>query len=1192
MKRRLEKSFKGFRAVISVLLILSLVAGVLPPIMPSGRAQAAVGAKGPSTTKKESTSTPGSRPTPNIPKELSQAKKAAIAKKAASVGMPFIPNEGQIKHKNVKFYANIFAGALFVTDDGELTYALPAPEKKRTETTETNSSIQERAFLKEKANKEPKAQKGWALKERLIGAQRAAPKGIDKAVTTVNYFKGNDKSKWKTNISTYNGVTLGEVYEGVRLDLRVRGNNVEKIFTVSPGANPKKIKLSIKGARSLSVNKSGELEVATGIGAVRFTAPIAYQEEDGRKEYVGVSYQVDGDTYGFVVGDYDKSRPLIIDPLLASTYIGGGSDETLEGIVTDSAGNIYVAGWTTSTNYPVMSGPYGVRGYVDIFVSRLSSDLKDLLASTVIGGSSRDYANSIAIDSAGNIFVAGLTYSVDLPMAGTPYNGSHSNDGGERDIIIFKLNPNLNSLLASTYIGGNEGDGAESIAIDGASNVIVGGWSISSDYPTTGTPYSASNEYGDEDAIISKLDSNLSNLLASTYIGGSGWEEIYSLAIDSTGDILVTGATSGDYPVTTGKTYSGGYTDIFVSKLDPNLSTLKASTYIGGNSYDYGNAIAVDSSNNALIAGITYSSNYPVTTGKTLSGYADIIVSKLSPDLSALLASTLIGGSSGESASSMAIGSSGDIYVAGGTSSFDYPVTAGAYYGAGSDAVISKLSSSLSTLQASTVIGGSSHDYANSIAIDGSGNIFVAGDTKSSDYPVTTGKANSGGYDGFISKFTGDLFVSKAISGLRATDEIAKLSIEEVDTASYIGDPIDASTGAHVLERTLLTLNGAEPLQFTLRYNSLLLAEGPLGKGWEHNFETRLEALANGDVDIHWSANRKNRFINDGADHFTAQDLANRFDTLVKNADGSYTFTKQDQRVYKFAADGKLIEQKNGHGQSFVFTYDASGRLSKVKEPVSAKEITFTYNAAGRISTVTDSAGRQVSFAYDTTARTLTDITDAKGQATTYTYNSLGQVLSAMDPDGVVVFRNTYDAAGRVATQDDAIATNELTRLSYDETSTPGKLITTVTDRNGSTRVLTHDSTYKLLSIQDELGNTIATYTYDADGNRVSAKDADNHTAFFAYDARGNMLVSTDTAGNATKMTYDARNNLLSVEDPLGKKTIYTYDTNNNPTSVTDALGKVTTFTYDSNGLLLTKTAPRGGKVTYTYQNGLPKTIT
>lgn len=265
-------------------------------------------------------------------------------------------------------------------------------------------------------------------------------------------------------------------------------------------------------------------------------------------------------------------------------------------------------------------------------------------------------------------------------------------------------------------------------------------------------------------------------------------------------------------------------------------------------------------------------------------------------------------------------------------------------------------------------------------------------------------------------------------------------------------------------------------------------------------------------MDLYWSSNRVNRFINSSS-HFSSPDLATRYDQLIKNADGSYTLTRQDQSVYRFNATGRLLEQSNGHGQSFTLTYDATGRPEKITEPVSGQFLTLQYNADGLLERVADPLNRQVLFNYDANHH-LTGIVNPKGQATTYTYNEKGQALTATDPEGIQLFSNTYDEKGSIITQDDAIEENQSSSFSYDETSQPGKIITTVTDRIGRSRVITHNSNYQVLNIKDESG-TLLTNTYDLSGNKTSVADACYTTTIFTYDKKGNLLTSTDAKGRS-----------------------------------------------------------------------------
>ena len=679
----------------------------------------------------------------------STVDESEIVENAVKVQVPFIENEGQVEDEAVRFYARTFGGTLFVEDGGVVTYSLPAGNGT-----------------------------GAVIREFLSDREGVFPVGIEPSATKVSYFIGNDSDNWQSNLPTYNAVSLGEVYAGISLSLKAHGDNVEKIFTVEPGANPDAIMVRVEGAAdALRVNETGELEIETAAGVVRFTKPVAFQERGGTREEVEVAYTVyDRETYGFIVGNYDSSRPLIIDPLLASTFIGGGDSDNACAIAIDSSGNLYVAGHTWSSNYPTTGGAYDSmhNGMDDVFVSKLSSDLDSLLASTFIGGSDLDCADDITIDSSGNLYVTGCAGSSNYPTTAGAYDSSFN---GDRDVFVSKLSSDLGSLLASTFIGGSSADSADAITIDSSGNLYVAGHTWSSNYPTTGGAYDSShNSYNRDDVCVSKLSSDLGSLLASTFIGGNSSDYARAITIDSSGNLYVVGAThSSNYP-TTADAYDSSYNgnnDVVVSKLSSDLGSLLASTFIGGSDGDYAWTITIDSSGNLYVAGHTSSSDYPTTadaydsTHNGYTGHCDSFVSKLSSDLGSLLASTFIGGNSTDYSLDITIDSSGNLYVAGATWSSNYPTTADAYdpsHNGNNDVVVSKLSSDLGSLLASTFIGGSDGDYAKAIIIDSSGNLYVAGGTYSSNYPITADaydSSHNGGGDVCVSKLDRELELSE-----------------------------------------------------------------------------------------------------------------------------------------------------------------------------------------------------------------------------------------------------------------------------------------------------------------------------------------------------------------------------------------------------------------------------------------------
>jgi hypothetical protein len=674
--------------------------------------------------------------------------KSELLSKVSKLHIPFIPNQGQMDER-VKYYARSFSGTVFVTEAGEIFYSLSKREEKKTP-------------------------RGWILKEELLGGRVKGVKGQEEAPTRVSYFIGNDASQWRSDLSTYGTVSFGEVYEGIEVKLKAYGRSVEKLFYVRAGAKPGVIRLRLSGAESLGVNGEGELEVRTGLGEVKFSRPVAYQEVEGERRYVEVSYQVDGSDYGFKLGNYERGRDLVIDPLLQSTYLGGSNDEQAYSIAIGSGGNVYVAGYTNSPNFPGTTGgaQSSFGGLLDAFVTKLNPTLTTILQSTYLGGGGYEYAYSIAIDPGGNVYVAGWTTSTDFP--GTT-GGAQPSISGVWDAFVTKLNPTLTTLFQSTYLGGSSDDWAYAIAIDSGGNVYVAGGADSTNFPGTSGGAQPSNG-GGNDAFVAKLNPILTSIVQSTYLGGIDGEEGRSIVIDSGGNVYVTGGTlSFNFPTTSGgaQPSSIGGQDAFVTKFSPTLTTIVQSTYLGGNDGEEGGSIAIDSGGNVYVAGNTLSSNFPGTAGgaqPVKSVGQDAFVAKFNPTLTAIIQSTYLGGSNYDRANSIAIDSDGNLYVAGYTSSTDFPRTAGgaqpSQSGGVYDSFVTKFNPTLTSIFQSTYLGGSAYlgsdgdDQANSIAIGSGGNVYVAGETSSTNFPGATGGAqpsNGAGRDAFVAKFDSSL---------------------------------------------------------------------------------------------------------------------------------------------------------------------------------------------------------------------------------------------------------------------------------------------------------------------------------------------------------------------------------------------------------------------------------------------------
>jgi hypothetical protein len=633
---------------------------------------------------------------------------------------------------------------------------------------------------------------GAVIKERPLNAKIRSVTGEERSAAVVNYFKGNDRSQWRKNVPTYSVVSLGEIYKGVDLKLKAYGNNVEKLFYVRPQANPASIAMNVEGAKQLKVNKQGELLVNTGIGTIKFTKPVAYQEINGKRVEIPVTYHVTSSklrtqpapegryrgnselSYSFNVGAYDKTKELVIDPLLASTYLGGTDQEgfalsptyAMAIAINPTDGTIYIAGLTASKVasglFPTVNGAQSTfgGGLTDAFISHFDAGLTNLQASTFLGGDGDDAANAIAIGDLGDVYIAGHTSSTNFPSANPALRGVG-------DAFIAKLSANLAVLSASTYLGGTGDDHAFALVVD-ATGVYVGGDTASTDFPVIGSPWQPTNADTSgqtTDGFLSKFSADLTTLSASTYLGGDGNDSINAMAIRGA-NIYVAGDTSStSFPIISPiQTYQGGI-DCFVAKLNTTLddTSLLSSTYLGGTGDEHTYALAINTSGDIFVAGDTTSSGLATAgvSGPTKNVGTDAFVAKLDSNLSSKIL-TYLGGSGDDNAYSIAI-TGANVYVVGDTTSTDFPVTAGSYDTTSNglrDVYLAKLNDTLTGLSAATYLGGSDNDYANAVALDVFGNIYLTGFTFSTNLPTSSTAyqiTNFGSSDAFIAEFDADL---------------------------------------------------------------------------------------------------------------------------------------------------------------------------------------------------------------------------------------------------------------------------------------------------------------------------------------------------------------------------------------------------------------------------------------------------
>lgn len=685
----------------------------------------------------------------------------------------------------------------------------------------------------------PQPQPPTAVHMELVGANPNAPvAGLSELPGKSNYFIGDDPKKWHTNVPTYARVEYKNVYPDINLMYHGRHSQLEYDFVVAPGADPRVITLKVKlehsklaAARGQTetrarIDAQGDLVVPAEVGEVRFQKPVAYQlisssGTQSSRSYVDCRYVfLEGGKIGFEVAAYDESKALTIDPVLAySSYLGGSMDDFGNAITVDGLGNIYVTGGTTSTNFPVTSGvvqtTYGGAdgGYQsvngDVFVTKLSPDGSTMVYSTYLGGAGDENAYGIVADVAGNVYLTGGTNSSNFPTTPGVYQPACC---GLTDVFVTKLDPKGSSLLYSTHIGlAGEGIRGFGIAVDSAGSAYITG-NAGPGFPTTpGAFQTASGAF--TSAYVMKLNPAGSAADYSTFLSGGNIDYGESIDVDKSGNAYVTGyASSTGFPTTAGafQTALGGGVDAFVTVLNPAGSALIYSTFLGGSANDEGFRIAVDSLGMAYVTGVTASSNFPTTSGAFQiafgGGNTDAFIAKLDPTQSgaaSLVYSTFLGGSGDENGQNflrdiLAVDSAGNAYVTGTTTSTNFPTVnpLQAAPGGGFDAYAAKLNPSGSDLIYSTYLGGSGDDFGRGIAVDGSANVYVTGQTSSANFPVTS--------TAFQAVFGGstDAFVVKIIP-------VASLS---QTTLTFANQPVGSTSAA---QTTTLTNEKNTPLSIT-----------------------------------------------------------------------------------------------------------------------------------------------------------------------------------------------------------------------------------------------------------------------------------------------------------------------------------------------------------------------------------------
>ncbi len=600
-----------------------------------------------------------------------------------------------------------------------------------------------------------------------------------------NYFVGKDSSHWRTNVANFERVRFEEVYQGIDIEYYGTQNQLEYDFVVKPEHDPAQIQLRFDGITSAEINTAGELVLATEAGNLIQRKPVIYQlQDDGKREEIAGGYTVNGNNVSFWLSDYDRTRELVIDPVFVySTYHGGPRDDTAGGITIGNDGSAYVIG-TTTGEFPLVNPRYPVHsGGFDVFISKLDHLGTGFAYTTYLGGGGNDIGSGIKVDGNGNVYVSGVTNSSDFPVL----NARQPNNNGGSDGFIAKLNASGNMLVFSTFHGGNGFDAVRGIALDELGNIYVAGETDSTaQFPLMRARQANNN--GGTDAFVSALGQDGSQLIFSTFHGGLFYEIASAIDVSPAGDVFITGETQSPnfgssqpyFPITMNARQPNirGAGDAFVSRFklivdNENATTelaLVYSTYFGGNSTDRGESIAFDPlSGRFHIVGSTSSTqDFPLVRSWQTQyggGVADaFVVTFDGPDV---YQSTYLGGNDwdmGQSVDVRSIDGVRKVYVAGMSRSADFPGNSNASTPDGNidfDAFVSILEFTANTPQQGLIdglvstetFGGSRTELVAGMETNGAGNVFLTGQTMSSNFPTVNavqGSYGSGANDAFI----------------------------------------------------------------------------------------------------------------------------------------------------------------------------------------------------------------------------------------------------------------------------------------------------------------------------------------------------------------------------------------------------------------------------------------------------------
>ncbi|TWT20209.1 hypothetical protein FQY83_10740 [Luteimonas marina] len=703
-----------------------------------------------------------------------QADVTRLQHQYGQLPLTFEANRGQ-SAEEVKFLSRGPGYTLFLTPT-EAVFALSPPRGEPDPDPAASSVLEQQS-----TSRESDARLG-IVRMSLVGANpNPAIEGADRQEGKSNYFFGNDPSKWIRNVAHYGKVRYSGVYPGIDLEYYGNPQQLEYDFIVAPGIDPAQIVVQMDAHGEMALDAEGNLLIDTGRGLLKQYKPVIYQAMEHGRSLVEGGYKIlSSNRIGLGIGSFDPTLPLVIDPVVEySTFLGGsGWDTVNDGITINHEGDVYIAGGTTSPDFPGA-----------------------------------------------------------VPYPGTPTPVT----GGAYQAFIAIVSADGSRLRRATYFGGDAGAHADDIALDKTGNILVSGSTASTDFPVV-SAIQAANGGGANDAFVVKFGPGLDVIHYSTYLGGSGAERGIDIHTDLQGAVYVSGmTTSADFPVTAGafQTTMGGQQDLYVIKIDPTGSEVVYSTFFGGSANEVTGRLAVDAAGSAHIAGTTYSADMPVHNAvqPALRGSLDALVAKLSPNGDSLVFSTYLGGATGnfKTASHLMIDSGGAVYVTGSTNSIDFPIVGGLqanYAGGGTDAYLAILPPFGQSISYSTYLGGSGTDQSFGIGIDGECRIHIVGNTSSSDFPISADAAQptrAGNADGFVVQFSPDLMslqYSTYIGG-SASDSVTGMTLDRLGNVVAVGQTRSPDFPTHApLQQEIAAVDSMDA--FLLKLSSRSLATGEI----------------------------------------------------------------------------------------------------------------------------------------------------------------------------------------------------------------------------------------------------------------------------------------------------------------------------------------------------------------------------